>query len=142
LRLHRRSPTSRWPETSRVCDLRRRVSFRLRRRRHPGKPSAGRGMDARRRGGGGTVERRARDARIVRHTHHERSTYCELRVRGQQMKLGVFTPVFGKLTLTEMLANVRSLQKLQAIEIGTGGWPGHDHLDLDALLADERRARE
>jgi sugar phosphate isomerase/epimerase len=58
------------------------------------------------------------------------------------MKLGVFTPVFGKLTLTEMLANVRSLQKLQAIEIGTGGWPGHDHVDLDALLADERRARE
>jgi sugar phosphate isomerase/epimerase len=58
------------------------------------------------------------------------------------MKLGVFTPVFGKLTLTEMLDNVRSLQKLQAIEIGTGGWPGHDHLDLDALLADERRARE
>ena len=23
---------------------------------------------------------------------------------------------------------------MQAIELGTGGWPGGDHLDLDALL--------
>src|SRR5207253_3888498 len=28
------------------------------------------------------------------------------------------------------------------IEIGTGGWPAHDHLDLDALLADQQAARE
>ena len=52
------------------------------------------------------------------------------------MKLGLFTPVFGKLDAKAMLAKVRALEKVQAIELGTGGWPGHDHLDVDALLAD------
>src|SRR3954468_4736337 len=50
------------------------------------------------------------------------------------MKLGLFTPVFGKLNVTQMLARVRALEKVQAIELGTGGWPGRDHLDIDALL--------
>jgi sugar phosphate isomerase/epimerase len=62
------------------------------------------------------------------------------------MKLGVFTPVFGGLDFPAMLDAVRALGKVQAIEIGTGGWPGSDHLDLDRLLdnatcaADYRRA--
>src|SRR5439155_13146987 len=56
------------------------------------------------------------------------------------MKLGLFTPVFGKLPFDEMLAKVRALGRIQALELGTGGWPGHDHLDLDALLNDDRRA--
>ena len=50
------------------------------------------------------------------------------------MKLGVFTPVFGTMTLDEVLVKVRALPRVQALEIGTGGWPGHDHLDIDALL--------
>jgi sugar phosphate isomerase/epimerase len=50
------------------------------------------------------------------------------------MKLGVFTPVFGKLTTSEMLAKVKALGTVQAVELGTGGWPGADHLDVDALL--------
>ena len=50
------------------------------------------------------------------------------------MKLGVFTPVFGTMTLDEVLAKVRALPRVQAVEIGTGGWPGKDHLDVDALL--------
>ena len=58
------------------------------------------------------------------------------------MKLGLFTPVFGKLAVKEMLAKVRTLEKVQAIEIGTGGWPGHDHMDVDALLANQGSARE
>src|SRR5262245_43466044 len=58
------------------------------------------------------------------------------------MKLGVFTPVFGGLPFEEMLAKVQALQKVQAIELGTGGWPGHDHLDLDALVDDQRRASQ
>ena len=57
------------------------------------------------------------------------------------MKLGVFTPVFGALDMKAMLAKVQSL-KLHAIELGTGGWPGHDHLDLDGLLASDAKARE
>jgi sugar phosphate isomerase/epimerase len=58
------------------------------------------------------------------------------------MKLGLFTPVFGKLDVKQMVAKVRTLEKIQAIELGTGGWPGHDHLDVDALLASQASARE
>ena len=57
------------------------------------------------------------------------------------MKLGLFTPVLGRLNQQEMLAKVRALGRVQALELGTGGWPGHDHLDVDALLADEGCAR-
>jgi sugar phosphate isomerase/epimerase len=56
------------------------------------------------------------------------------------MKLGVFTPVFGGLSATEMVRRVRALKHVQAIELGTGAWPGRDHLDdLDALLGDAGR---
>ena len=58
------------------------------------------------------------------------------------MKLGVFTPVFGGLSMSEMLAKVRALKHVEAIEIGTGGWPGSDHLDLDGLLNDKSRAAD
>ena len=50
------------------------------------------------------------------------------------MKLGVFTPVFGTLTLDEVIQRVQALKHVHALELGTGGWPGHDHLDIDALL--------
>ena len=53
------------------------------------------------------------------------------------MKLGLFTPVFGTLNQQEMLAKVRALGRIQALELGTGGWPGHDHLDVDALLSSD-----
>jgi sugar phosphate isomerase/epimerase len=56
------------------------------------------------------------------------------------MKLGLFSPVFGGLDLTAMLAKVRSLGRIHAIELATGGWPGKDHLDPDALLADAGKA--
>ena len=49
------------------------------------------------------------------------------------MKLGVFTPVFAGLTTAQMLAKVTSLRSVESIELGTGGWPGSDHLDLDRL---------
>ena len=39
------------------------------------------------------------------------------------MKLGLFTPVFGKLGVTDMLAKVRSFEKITAVELGTGAWP-------------------
>jgi len=58
------------------------------------------------------------------------------------MKLGLFTPVLGKLPFEQMLSKVKSFQKVKAIELGTGGWPGSDHLDLDALLEDAQRARD
>ena len=58
------------------------------------------------------------------------------------MKLGVFTPVFGQLSTAEMLAKVRALGKIEALELGTGCWPGAAHLDLDALLDDAQKARD
>lgn len=58
------------------------------------------------------------------------------------MKLGLFTPVFASLSFDEMLAKVRVLEKVQAIEIGTGGWPGQDHLELDGLVDNAARAKE
>ena len=57
------------------------------------------------------------------------------------MKLGVFTPVFGTLTADEMLAKVRSLRYVEAIEVGTGAWPGRAHLDdLDEMIHGHCRA--
>ena len=58
------------------------------------------------------------------------------------MKLGLFTPVFGGLSTRDMLARVRALGRIQAIELGTGAWPGRDHIDPDALLADAGAARD
>ena len=45
------------------------------------------------------------------------------------MKLGLFTPVFGNLSTCEMLAKVKKLTSIQALELGTGGWPGCSHED-------------
>jgi sugar phosphate isomerase/epimerase len=56
------------------------------------------------------------------------------------MKLGLFTPVFSTINQQEMLAKVRALGKIQALELGTGGWPGSDHLDVDSLLNSDRCA--
>jgi sugar phosphate isomerase/epimerase len=58
------------------------------------------------------------------------------------MKLGVFTPVFGKLSVDQMFAKIRALRHVTAVEIGTGGWPGRDHLDIDALLDDRAKTAE
>jgi sugar phosphate isomerase/epimerase len=56
------------------------------------------------------------------------------------MKLGLFTPVYGTLSVEDMLAKVRALGKVEALELGTGGWPGASHLDLDDLLNGPCRA--
>lgn len=55
------------------------------------------------------------------------------------MKLGVFSPVYGSLGFDAMLAKVRGFSRLQAIELATGGWPGSDHLDREALLEDRQK---
>jgi len=58
------------------------------------------------------------------------------------MKIGLFTPVFGSLGVKQMLAKVRALGAVQAIELGTGGWPGRDHIDPDELLASKAKAHD
>lgn len=58
------------------------------------------------------------------------------------MKLGIFTAVFGQLSFDQMLAKVRSLGSVQAIEVGTGGWAGNCHIDLESLLGSKQQALE
>lgn len=58
------------------------------------------------------------------------------------MRLGVFTPVFGSLSFPEMIAAVRDLRHVSAVELGTGGWPGRAHVDPDALLGCPERVVE
>jgi sugar phosphate isomerase/epimerase len=56
------------------------------------------------------------------------------------MKLGVFTPVLYDRDLDAALDHLAGLG-VEAVEIGTGNWPGDTHLDLGALLADHAQAR-
>jgi len=56
------------------------------------------------------------------------------------MKLGVFNPVFGQRPFEETLDDIAA-KGLQAIEIGTGGYPGNYQCDLDGLLADEEKRK-
>jgi sugar phosphate isomerase/epimerase len=58
------------------------------------------------------------------------------------MQLGLFTPVFGKLSFTEMLAELKRYPQITMLELGTGGWPGANHIDVDSLLASSERAKE
>ncbi|MGL5381342.1 sugar phosphate isomerase/epimerase family protein [Clostridium sp.] len=57
------------------------------------------------------------------------------------MKLGVFTPVFANLTFEEMIEKV-SNAGLNAVEIGTGGYPGNSHCNIDELLGSEEARKE
>ncbi len=52
------------------------------------------------------------------------------------MKLGVFNPLFQNMGLEEMLDYIEA-SGLEAVEIGTGGYPGNAHCDVDALLGSE-----
>ncbi len=57
------------------------------------------------------------------------------------MQLGLFTPVFNHLSFPELLTELQRYPAIQTLELGTGGWPGNRHLDIDALLLSrDRRA--
>jgi sugar phosphate isomerase/epimerase len=51
------------------------------------------------------------------------------------MKVGVFTVLFSDLPFEAMLDRVASLG-IEAVELGTGNYPGNAHCDPDALLGD------
>lgn len=57
------------------------------------------------------------------------------------MKLGVFTVLFGQKTLEEALDYIAS-KGLEAVEIGTGGYPGNAHCNPSVLLEDPAKLRE
>ncbi len=54
------------------------------------------------------------------------------------MKLGVFLVLFGDKNLEEALDKAKELG-LDAVEIGTGGYPGDAHCKVDQLLEDEKK---
>lgn len=57
------------------------------------------------------------------------------------MKLGVFTPLFNNLSFEEML-DAAAEKGLEAVEIGTGGYPGNAHLAIDELLSSSDKRKE
>jgi sugar phosphate isomerase/epimerase len=57
----------------------------------------------------------------------------------RKIPIGVFDPVYDKLSLDEML-DVMSGLGLEAVEIGTGGYPNNPHCPLDDLIADPAKA--
>lgn len=61
---------------------------------------------------------------------------------GKKVKIpiGVFDPVYDKLSLDEMLEKVSALG-LEAMEIGTGGYPGTKHCPVADLLEDPAKAK-
>lgn len=58
----------------------------------------------------------------------------------RKIPIGVFDPVYADLGFDEMLATVSALG-LEAMEIGTGGYPNNHHCPLDDLLADPAKLR-
>lgn len=57
-----------------------------------------------------------------------------------KIPIGVFDPVYDKLVLDEMLDKVSALG-LEAMEIGTGGYPHAAHCPVDELLQDAAKAK-
>lgn len=57
------------------------------------------------------------------------------------MKLGVFTVLFSQKPLEEALDYIAS-KGLEAVEIGTGGYPGNSHCDPDVLLNDAAKLKQ
>ncbi|WP_077624515.1 sugar phosphate isomerase/epimerase family protein [Sediminibacillus massiliensis] len=57
------------------------------------------------------------------------------------MKLGVFTVLFSEKSLDEMLDHVKA-SGLDAVEIGTGGYPGNAHCNLEELLESKEKRKQ
>lgn len=54
------------------------------------------------------------------------------------MHIGLFTPVFNSLSFDELLTELKRYPQIRGLELGTGGWPGNKHLNLEALLQDPK----
>jgi sugar phosphate isomerase/epimerase len=58
----------------------------------------------------------------------------------KKIPIGVFDPVYDTLSLDQMLDKVSALG-LEAMEIGTGGYPGANHCPLDELYNDSAKSK-
>ena len=63
------------------------------------------------------------------------------RAGGISMKLGVFTVLYRNLRFEEMLDKVKEMG-IEAIELGTGNYPGDSHCNPDELLENSQKTRE
>jgi sugar phosphate isomerase/epimerase len=59
---------------------------------------------------------------------------------GRKIPIGVFDPVYADLSLDDMLDRVSALG-LEAMEIGTGGYPANHHCPVQELLDDSGKLR-
>src|SRR5262249_56193612 len=57
-----------------------------------------------------------------------------IRWKEKLMKVGLFTALFAKLSLDEVIEKIKPLG-IRAVELGTGNYPGDPHLKLDWLGA-------
>src|SRR5690349_8278886 len=58
----------------------------------------------------------------------------------RKIPIGVFDPVYGHLSLDAMLEKVSAIG-LEAMEVGTGGYPNNPHCALDDLIRDKSAAK-
>ena len=58
----------------------------------------------------------------------------------RSIPIGVFDPVYDQLSLEAMLDKISALG-IEAVEVGTGGYPGASHCPVAELLADPAKAR-
>jgi sugar phosphate isomerase/epimerase len=58
----------------------------------------------------------------------------------KKIPIGVFDPVYADLSLDAMIDKISGLG-LEAVEIGTGGYPGSNHCPVDELLQDPAKAK-
>jgi sugar phosphate isomerase/epimerase len=58
------------------------------------------------------------------------------------VQLGLFTPVFNSLSFDALLTELKRYPEISTLELGTGGWPGGSHLNLEALLASKSAAAD
>lgn len=70
----------------------------------------------------------------------ERPVPQETSHKKKKIPIGVFDPVYPNLSLDEMLEKVSGLG-LEAMEIGTGGYPNSAHCPVADLLADAGKAK-
>jgi hypothetical protein len=57
------------------------------------------------------------------------------------MKLGVFTVLFSVRSRSKKCLTTSLRKGLEAVEIGTGGYPGDAHCNRKELLADESKRK-
>src|SRR5580700_7615393 len=89
-------------------------------------------------GGAGMRDTIARAGADAAPASRQQSTASPSKQR--KIPIGVFDPVYDKFSLDEMLDKVSALG-LEAMEIGTGGYPGTKHCPVQELLEDPAKAK-